>query len=184
MVVNSWCMLFSLGILFLLAVLIVVIGLNLRRTKQRNRIIAKQIDELLSQREELRRSTANGAHTDESHPEMTEEYAAFLSMEQMVMDRKLFLQPDYGRDDLVANSSFSRNELAGVLKKYADARNVSEYLGKLRVEYAVRLMKEHPHYSIDAVLEEAGFKSRTTFYRTFYKVFGMPPTQYLKSLQE
>ena len=55
--------------------------------------------------------------------------------------------------------------------------------GKLRVEYAVRSLKEHLDFSIDAVVEASGFKSRATFYRAFHKVFGMMPTQYLNSLE-
>lgn len=175
---------FSLVILFLLAVLMLVVGLNLRKSKLRNRIIMRQIDELLSQREELRRSSSEEIKNGSSQPEMTKEYAAFLHMERIVVEQKLFLQPDFGRDDLLSYASFGKNELSGILQKYTDARNVSEYLGRLRVEYAVRIMKEHPDYTIDGVLEESGFNSRTTFYRTFYKVFGMTPAQYLKSLSE
>ena len=115
---------------------------------------------------------------------MTEEYAAFLRMERAVVDQKLFLQPDFGRDDLLVNASFGKNDLVRILQKYSNAHNVSEYLGRLRVEHAVRIMKENPKFSMDAVLEESGFNSRTTFYRTFYKVFGMTPTQYMKSLKE
>ena len=170
---------FSLIILLLLMVLTVVIGLNLHKTRQRNRIIVKQIDELLAQREELRRNSA----TDVSRPETAEEYAAFLRMEQTVVERKLFLQPNFGRDDLLTLTPFDKNELVIVLQKYTDSRNVTEYLGRLRVEYAVRNLKEHPDFSIDAVLEASGFKSRATFYRAFYKVFGMTPAQYLNSLE-
>lgn len=176
---------FSVVISLLLAILMLVVGLNLRKTKQRNRIIVKQIDELLAQREELRRSiAADDAPSDASpHSETTDEYAAFLRMERRVVEQKLFLQPDFGRDNLLAITSFSKNELGNILQKYTDAHNVSEYLGRLRVEYAVRLMKENPQFSIDGVLEVSGFNSRTTFYRAFYKVFGMTPAQYLKSLQ-
>ena len=170
---------FSLIILLLLMVLTVVISLNLHKTRQRNRIIVKQIDELLAQRKELRRNSA----TDASRPGTAEEYAAFLRMEQTVVERKLFLQPNFGRDDLLTLTPFDKNELVIVLQKYTDSRNVTEYLGRLRVEYAVRSLKEHPDFSIDAVLEASGFKSRATFYRAFYKVFGMTPAQYLNSLE-
>lgn len=177
-------LIFSLIIAFMLVLLLLVIALNLRKSMRQNRIIAKQIDELLAQREELRRSTAEEAKSDSSHQEMTEEYAAFLRMERAVVDQKLFLQPDFGRDDLLVNASFGKNDLVRILQKYSNAHNVSEYLGRLRVEHAVRIMKENPKFSMDAVLEESGFNSRTTFYRTFYKVFGMTPTQYMKSLKE
>ncbi|MGN0058338.1 MAG: helix-turn-helix domain-containing protein [Phocaeicola plebeius] len=47
----------------------------------------------------------------------------------------------------------------------------------------MRSLKEHLDFSIDAVVEASGFKSRATFYRAFHKVFGMTPAQYLNSLE-
>jgi len=37
-------------------------------------------------------------------------------------------------------------------------------------------------YSIDGLGEKAGFKSRTSFYRSFKEFTGLTPTQYLKQL--
>ncbi|MGN0047449.1 MAG: helix-turn-helix domain-containing protein, partial [Bacteroides sp.] len=116
----------------------------------RNRIAARQIDELLAQREEQR----------------------------------LFLQPDFGRDELLRISRFTKNSLGDVLQRYAQAKNVAEYLNGLRVEYALKLMKEKGHLSMEAIAQEAGFNSRSTFYRAFDKATGMTPNQYLKQLKE
>lgn len=61
---NSLLLLGAVIVLGLLATLAIVIYINLLRTSSRNRIAARQINELLEQREELRRlfSKANNEH--------------------------------------------------------------------------------------------------------------------------
>ena len=111
---------------------------------------------------------------------------SFLRMEYRVMEERLFLQPKFGRDDLLRLCNVSKNDLPRILRQYARINNVSDYLNHLRVEYAVRLMHEKPNLSMDGIGKEAGFNSRSTFYRAFFKEFGMTPAQYLKahSVQE
>lgn len=195
----------------LLLVLLGIIGINLHKTRRRNRIAAKQIDELLAQRDKLRRAFAQmdnvlpeaegdvsscglqrtkevedrmadkTAGTSDNDTKEHANYAAFMRMEHVVMENKLFLQPKFGREDLLRVTNINKNSLSWLLRTYADAGSISEYLNRLRVEYAVKLMKEKPHHSIDAIAAEASFNSRSTFYRAFYKVFGMSPTQYMQT---
>lgn len=195
----------------LLLVLLGIIGINLHKTRRRNRIAAKQIDELLAQRDKLRRAFAQmdnvlpeaegdvsscglqrtkevedrmadkTAGTSDNDTKERANYAAFMRMEHVVMENKLFLQPKFGREDLLRVTNINKNSLGWLLRTYADAGSISEYLNRLRVEYSVKLMKEKPHHSIDAIAAEASFNSRSTFYRAFYKVFGMSPTQYMQT---
>ena len=109
------------------------------------------------------------------------EYAVFMRMERQLMTQRLFLQPGFGRDDLLRTGNINKNDLPRLLQKYAGANNVSDYLNRLRVEYAVKLMKEKAHLSLDAIAQEANFNSHVTFYRAFYKVFGMTPAQYMRA---
>lgn len=197
-------------VMVLLLTLLWIIWINLRKTRRRNRIVAKQIDELLAQREELRKAFAQNAKggqqrndnrkvqlsdedgdvepvngdettidTDSSEKQRSD-YASFMRMENIIIGDKLFLQPKFGRDDLLRVTNIKKNDLGRLLRVYAGVNNISDYLNRLRVEYSVKLMKEKSHLSIDAIAEEASFNSRSTFYRAFYKVFGMIPTQYIK----
>ena len=85
--------------------------------------------------------------------------------------------------DLLAITHINKNDLPRLLREYAHAENVNDYLNRLRVRHALKLMKEKPHFSIMAIGEEAGFRSRATFYRAFLKECGMTPTQYLQAHQ-
>lgn len=190
-------------VLVLMAVLIATIGHNLNKTRKRNRIAVKQIDELLEQREKLRlaydrlealHAAKSAAPAPEAPPCEAEqeaaasptstEYTLFMRMERRLLEQKLFLQPKFGRNELLQISGINKNDLPRLLKQYAEASNVSDYLNRLRVEYAVKLMKEKPSLSINGVAQEANFNSHVTFYRAFYKTFGLSPTQYIKAHEE
>lgn len=197
-------------LLFLLFIILWITFSNLQKTKKRNRIAAKQIDELLVQREELRKvfiqakDTHNPAEEIEagsSLPEeemltataktdvaagadRDEEYARFMKMESLLVEQKLFLKPGFGRDDLTRVTGINKNELSPLLRKYATSDNFNDYLNALKIEYSIRLMKEKPHLSVDAIAEEANFNSRSTFYRAFVKFSGMTPAQYMRTKTE
>ena len=196
----------SCVVVLLLCVLIGVVYHNWRITLRRNKIAAKQIDELLAQREEARNACCQDSerfpmtHTDvyktsnESENKISDtpneqdkdamEHERFLHMEYILVKDRLFLQPNFGRDDLMNLGNINKNDLPRILRKYANADNVSTYLNRLRVEYAVKQMKSKPFLSFDAIAKEASFNSHSTFYRAFYKVYGMTPSQYMKAYRE
>lgn len=169
--------------------------INLIRTRRRNRIAIRQIDELLAQKEELHkvfdREQSAGSNvperdvqaenrTETGTTENGEDYACFMKMESALMREKWFLQPNFGRNELIQLTHLDKNRLSKLIQEYA-GMNLSDYLNKLRVEYSVTLMQEKPHFSNDAIATEAGFSSRSTFYAAFSKNFGMTPTQYRKN---
>lgn len=188
-------------IIFILCVLVGIVLRNWRVTLRRNKIAAKQIDELLAQREKARNTCCQYAaplpDTEKVEHDKADaiqdtngqgtnslEYERFLRLEYTLVHERLFLQPDFGRDELISLSNINKNDLPRILRKYANADNVSSYLNRLRVEYAIKLMKDKPNLSFDAVAKEASFNSHSTFYRAFYKVCGMTPTQYMKAYEE
>ena len=177
-----------------------IVVYHLQIIRRRNLVAAKQIDELVLQRDDLRRaceramtfSSIGSSSSSNTNPKDSQKDSddpqmnSFLRMEYRVMEERLFLQPKFGRDDLLRLCNVSKNDLPRILRQYARVNNVSDYLNHLRVEYAVRLMHEKPNLSMDGIGKEAGFNSRSTFYRAFFKEFGMTPAQYLKahSVQE
>ena len=195
-------------LLVLLFIIFWITFANLQKTKRRNRIAAKQIDELLAQREELRKVFTQTKDTheptieieaDSSFPDeekltataktdvttpginSDEEYARFMKMESLLVEQKLFLKPGFGRDDLIRVVGISKNDLSPLLRRYAGSDNFNDYLNGLKIEYSIKLMKEKPYLSVDAIAEEANFNSRSTFYRAFVKISGMTPAQYMRT---
>jgi len=65
-------------------------------------------------------------------------------------------------------------------------KNFSRYLNDLRVDFAVRQLKEQRtfrRYTIKAIAQECGFKSAESFSKSFYRRHGIYPSYYIKKLQ-
>ncbi len=159
--------------------------LSLRKTRRLNRIATKQIDELLAQRKELRQAFAkeNEKKIHEEEENRKEEdsdkasYADFMQMENTIIAGKLFLQPKFGRNELIQITRLDKNRLSKLIQKHTGG-NITDYLNRLRVEHSITLMTEKPYLSIDAIASESGFNGRTTFYNAFSKAFEITPAQY------
>ncbi|GLX66945.1 hypothetical protein MU1_12890 [Paenibacillus glycanilyticus] len=53
-----------------------------------------------------------------------------------------------------------------------------DYLNEIRLNEAVRMLKEHPDWSVERISAEAGFNHLTHFYRMFKRKTGVTPAQY------
>lgn len=105
-------------------------------------------------------------------------------MENLIVENQLFLNPRISREEILKATGIGKNVLVPLLKKYAGSTNLSDYINRLRLEYAVRMIKDNKNFTIDYIAEASGFNSRSTFYRVFQNVYGMTPSQYLEILQE
>ena len=155
-------------IAILLAILLWEKHLHLRRTRERNQIAARQIEELLAQKEELRKAYRR----QPLHPE-----------DALLTDLP-FLNPDFNREDLMKITALSKNRLNPFLREYAGADGFSDYINRLRVEHSISMLKDNRMYSIDAIATASGFKSRNTYYVAFNKLLGMTPVQYRETLPD
>lgn len=181
----------SLTLIVLLLFILWVLFRNLRITKKRNRIDAQRIDELLAQKEELRRAYSKQSSatpeerdtTSEDNAGVSEEYQTFLRMENVIVENQLFLNPKLNREEILKVTGISKNVLVPLLKKYSGSTNLNDYINRLRLEYAVRMMHTNKDFTIDYIAETSGFNSRSTFYRAFQNVYGMTPSQYLETQQ-
>lgn len=106
--------------------------------------------------------------------------ALFDRVEHEIIGRKLYLQPDFSRDELMKIVRIPKNKFAPLFRQYAGS-GFSGYINNLRLEYAAKLLKEQPDYTIDSIAESCGISSTTTFYRLFVGRFGMTPTEYRRS---
>ena len=162
----------SLTLIVLLLFILWVLFRNLRITKKRNRIDAQRIDELLAQKEELRKAyskqssgTPEEGEASEDDADMNEEYQTFLRMENVIVENQLFLDPTLNREEILKVTGIGKNVLVPLLKKYSGSANLNDYINRLRLEYAVRMMQANKGFTIDYIAEASGFNSRSTFYR-------------------
>lgn len=88
----------------------------------------------------------------------------------------LFLNPDLTREELCNRLSISGTYLKLYFRR--SGQSFYQYINTLRVEYAVKLMEEHPDLSIREVSSRSGFRTQTTFRKMFHEVMGCLPSEY------
>lgn len=108
-----------------------------------------------------------------------DELLALMKREQPHLDASLKIS------DLAARLDIPSHYLSQVLNEGMNT-NYYDFVNTYRVEAAKRRLKDknYSHYSILAIGLECGFTNKTTFNRTFKKVTGMTPSEFLAGQRE
>ena len=100
----------------------------------------------------------------------------FIRMNHEIQARRLYLNPNFSRKDLMAEFKISANKFALLFKEFAGC-TFSQYIQNCRLDYAVKLMRENPQWNFDAIAKEAQM-SNGAFYSHFKRRFGMSPSDF------
>lgn len=162
---------------------------ELRGSKEENRILKEklraatllQVKEQFISEEAIETAVPKENYKEAGENEATEEkienQLLFDKLEQILIDRKLFLNDTLSRDDLMQLIHVGKNRIARIIQQCAGT-NLNGYVNRLRLEYATRLLKQHPNHTINSVAEACGFSNAQTFHRLFRGAFGMTPAEY------
>lgn len=82
---------------------------------------------------------------------------------------------------LAANLGCKKNELTEYFN-LSQHTNFRTWLSDIRFNEAVRMMKERPDFSNDAISTECGFSSHTQIYRIFKQKTGLSPNQWREQM--
>lgn len=75
----------------------------------------------------------------------------------------------------------TQKRLGGLFKNHPKYNSLGEYINEKRFLYACHLLREEPHWTIEAIGAEAGFGSRRTFQTEVKRRLGITPLQYRQS---
>ena len=102
-------------------------------------------------------------------------------LEQIMVDDKLYLNPDLSLKDLASYIELPANYVSQLLN-LGFQKNFSEYVNTFRVkEFKERvILKENKGLTIMAIAYDSGFNSKTVFNTFFKKIEGITPNTYLK----
>ncbi|WP_159090751.1 helix-turn-helix domain-containing protein [Aquimarina aquimarini] len=108
----------------------------------------------------------------------------FKKLEFMLYDQYVYRDPDLSRDLVAEELGISPGYLSQIVNSITD-KNFSAYINSFRVEEVKQMIvdPEFHKYSLLAIGLEAGFKSKTTFYKTFKKETGSTPSEFRKERQ-
>ncbi|MEL6812180.1 MAG: helix-turn-helix domain-containing protein [Bacteroidota bacterium] len=116
-------------------------------------------------------------------PLSSDRKAELIKRIETLMDQEtLFLDQDLRLYDLAHRSGVSQHQLSQILNESFEM-NFYEFVNSYRIKSAKQflLAKEYSNYTIDAIAQEVGFKSKSTFYQAFRKFVGTTPSAFRRT---
>ena len=157
----------------LLVALLAAILLYARALRRKNRALFQaQLESFHAEEQAEQVLVEESATKDLSAEEKL--YAGLLSLMQQ---EELFKDPDLSRDTLAARLGTNRTYLADAVKSCA-GQTLGDFVNHLRLRWAAEALSQESDLSVSAVGEDAGFASRSTFYRLFQQHYGMSPSAF------
>lgn len=98
---------------------------------------------------------------------------------EQLIESKLYLDVDLTLQKLSEVIEIDRKELLEYFKK-SSCVSFRQYINRLKVEYAVELIKEkNKDVTVEELTSFCGFNTRLSFYRAFVRIYGFPPSALL-----
>ncbi|MGE8433332.1 helix-turn-helix domain-containing protein [Chryseobacterium joostei] len=108
-------------------------------------------------------------------PEQLKNLLKFMDTEKPYLDDKLTLQK------LAEQMNMQEKQLSLLINKHT-GKHFFDFINEFRINYAKALLKDQPQLTVQEVLYEVGFNSKSSFYTAFKKETGCTPTDYRKSI--
>lgn len=108
-------------------------------------------------------------------------WVLFEKLEDVVVSEKLFVNSNLSRDELMKLIGVDKNRFGQIIQQCAHT-NVTTYINHKRLEYATRLLKKYPNYTVSAIAQSCGIPNIPTFNRLFKEKYGMTPSDFKKGL--
>ena len=115
-----------------------------------------------------------------AEPEDDDELQKTINLlETYLKSTEAFIKPDLTLYSLALETKIPVKKLSATINKI-QGKNFYDFINDKRIEKAIAMLKTHQNYSVEAIASEAGFNSRSAFYRAFKKNTGFTPTVYIK----
>lgn len=174
------------------AVLLALFGIlyYYRRKNQLYREIFRQSQLAVKARSRLEYEKYSGAD-----PFHSEKYASsplsdskgkelFDRLELLMVKDKLYLDGKLSVDKLAETVGSNRSYLSRIINEYS-GYNFNNFVNSYRVNEAVRILSDpEADIPLKALATELGYNTLTTFYSSFQREMGMPPSRYRKMVLE
>lgn len=182
---RKWWMTMAIVSAIVLLLFSIMLLIYNRIISHRNKTMSATLNKMLYYRQKAIQN--EGKKNDETKEKATndtnsEELARFREVDRRITEEELFLNPGFGRDDLMRLTGLDKNRLPAFIQQFADT-NIPGYINAKRMEYAADMMRQHPDYTLNAISEACGIMSPATFIRNFKAVFGMAPNDFRKELE-
>ena len=167
-------LLFALAGCFVLALSLGIWMHYTRLVRRKNRSLYLRIQELTHIEKEAEERLLK---TPEE--KLRRKMQVFRSLSQYMQEKTPFTDPALNRKMLAVYINSNESYLAESIRE-ATGETVSTYISGLRLQYALKLLDEHPDMTFDSIAIDSGYGSYSPFFRSFTKKYGITPSEYRK----
>ena len=174
----------SFVIISLLAVIIAaILFYRNREIKRKNRILAQQIAEALTAKEQaratLKEKQQTASPTDNNNdPSVLSDVDLFQYLSTFIEREQLFLDPACDRQMLTERFSLTKERIGNAFVRGGGHKNVSAYVNTLRLDFAAQMLTDRSDLDVSQVAQASGFSSHRYFSTCFKQHFGLSPSEY------
>ena len=106
-------------------------------------------------------------------------------IEEHFLEKKPFLQTEYSLEQLVADTRIPRYILSAFINREY-GMGFREFINRYRIDFFKKNLGDPAwqNLTLEAIAEECGFNSRSSFISNFKKISGQTPSEYLKTQSE
>lgn len=104
--------------------------------------------------------------------------SAVRILEHEFEQNKMYLHNTFCLDMLSDKTGFSKSKLTYVFNNYYK-KGFYRIVGEYRIRYAMKILDDDQNLSLEALSEQCGFNSKSSFYKYFKMLNGCTPQQYL-----
>lgn len=101
-------------------------------------------------------------------------------LQRVMTEKELFKNPNLKVHDLAKEINVSGHQLSQVLNDNIE-KNFTLFVNEYRINEACKILLENTNLTIDAIGDEVGFNSKSTFFATFKRLKGLTPSVYQQS---
>ncbi|TAE40256.1 MAG: AraC family transcriptional regulator [Runella slithyformis] len=98
-------------------------------------------------------------------------------LEKVMQEKEIFKNPNLKLNDLAKEINVSGHQLSQLLNDNLE-KNFTLFINEYRINEACKILSTKPNLTIEAIGDEVGFNSKSTFFATFKKIKGMTPNLY------
>ena len=162
----------------LTVILLLLLGLTLAAFAYARSLRRKNKALYLASKENIQaEEKAEEALVEHIGEQSTPEATLYASLLTLMKEEELFKNPDLSRDDICARLGTNRTYLADAVK-LCTGLTLSSFINHQRLRWAAEALSSQSDVPVQAIGEDAGFSSRSTFNRLFQEQYGMSPTSY------
>lgn len=100
-------------------------------------------------------------------------------LNSVMAEKELFKNPNLKLNDVAKEIKVSGHQLSQVLNNNIE-KNFTLFVNEYRIKEACRILSKDTRLTIDAISDEVGFNSKSTFFAAFKKIKGLTPSTYQK----